>query len=110
MGIDYGLEKFFDQLHYAVSSTDPLQERLTGVVRGISHLRRDSFPDDETYARFERLMKGNTMVPAVANEGSIQATTSKMDEMEAGKWLTEVLAIFCEIAEAFGKQKHSQNA
>ena len=52
MGVDYGWEKFFSSIHYAVTSTERLQQRLQVVVSGIDGLRRDSFPSDETYERF----------------------------------------------------------
>jgi hypothetical protein len=51
MGVDYEWEKFFSSIHYAVTSTERLQQRLQVVVRGIDGLRRDSFPSDETYER-----------------------------------------------------------
>src|ERR1700722_14378307 len=44
--------KFFTSLHHAVWSAAPPQELLEGVVSGVCHLRRDSFPDDETWERF----------------------------------------------------------
>jgi hypothetical protein len=59
MGVDYKWEKFFSSIHYAVTSTELLQQRLQVVVSGIDGLRRDSFPSDETYARFEKLMTAN---------------------------------------------------
>jgi hypothetical protein len=52
MGVDYGWEKFFSSIHYAVTSTELLQKRLQVVVSGIDGLRRDSFPSDTTYERF----------------------------------------------------------
>jgi hypothetical protein len=51
MGVDYGWEQFFSSIHYAVTSTERLQQRLQVVVRGIDGLRRDSFSSDETYER-----------------------------------------------------------
>jgi hypothetical protein len=64
MGVDYGWEKFFSSIHYAVTSTERLQQRLEGVVSGIDGLQ-DSFPSDETYERFEKLMTATKMLPAI---------------------------------------------
>lgn len=110
MGVDYGWEKFFNALHYVVASTAGLQERLAVVSNGVCHLERDSFPDDETYERFQKLIKGTTMLPAKANEGTIAATTSQMEEAEAKLWLQEALGIFSDIAEAYGKQSQQAGA
>jgi hypothetical protein len=99
MGVDYGLEKFFNSIHFAVASTQPLQERLSSVISGVCHLRRESFPNDETFARFERLITGTTMLPAKDKEGTIASTTSQMEESEARQWLHEAFGIFAEIAD-----------
>ena len=102
MGLDYGWEALFSSLHHAVGSAAPLPELLEGVVSGVCHLRRDSFPDDETWKRFERLMNETTCLPAKGNEGTIQATTSQMTDDEAGRCLREAFEIFSKIAEAYG--------
>jgi hypothetical protein len=101
MSLDYGWEKFFSSLHYAVGSAAPPQELLEGVVSGVCHLRRDSFPDDETWKRFEKLMNETTCLPAKGNEGTIQATTSHMTDDEAGRCLREAFGIFSKIANAY---------
>jgi hypothetical protein len=104
MGVDYGWEKFFSSIHYAVTSTERLQQRLQGVVSGIDGLRRDSFPSDETYERFEKLMTATKMLPARGNEGRLAATTSQMEESEAKQWLQEAVGIFSDVAQAYGKE------
>jgi hypothetical protein len=105
MGVDYGWEKFFGSVHYAVTSTELLQKRLQVVVSGIDGLRRDSFPSDETYERFEKLMTATKMLPARGNEGRLVATTSQMEESEAKQWLQEAVAIFSDVAQAYGKER-----
>jgi hypothetical protein len=105
MGVDYGWEKFFGSIHYAVTSTELLQKRLQVVVSGIDGLRRDSFPSDETYERFEKLMTATKMLPARGNEGRLVATTSQMEESEAKQWLQEAVAIFSDVAQAYGKER-----
>jgi hypothetical protein len=104
MGVDYGWEKFFSSLNYAVANTDSLQKRLAGVAMGVCHLDRDSFPDDETWKRFENFMNVTTLLSAKGNEGTIQATTSEMSDGEAHQWLQEALGLFSELAEAYGRQ------
>jgi hypothetical protein len=94
MGVDYKWEKFFSSIHYAVTSTELLQQRLQVVVSGIDGLRRDSFHRDETYERFEKLMTATKMLPARGNEGRLAATTSQMEESEAKQWLQEAPGLF----------------
>jgi 7-cyano-7-deazaguanine synthase in queuosine biosynthesis len=106
MGIDYGWEKFFNTLSYAVGSAASPQERLESVMVGTNHLERDSFPDDETREAFEEMLKATTSRAAQRDEGTIRATTSRMTNDEAAKWLTKAFKIFAEIAEAYGAQQH----
>jgi hypothetical protein len=102
MGIDYGWEKFFNTLHYAVGSTESLQHRLANVISGVCHLQRDDFPNDEAHEEFKTMLKATTMVPAKGDEGTIQATTSVMKDEEAAMWLRKAFDIFSGIAEAYG--------
>jgi hypothetical protein len=107
MGVDYGWEKFFSSLHFAIGSTHSLQERLHSVMSGVSHLDRDSFPDDERWERFEKLLKETTKLPArFEGEGTIQATTEQMSDDDAAKWLREAFGLFSDIALAYGKVGH----
>jgi hypothetical protein len=103
LGINYGYENFYSVLRHAIASTDHLQKRLAGVISGIDHLEQDSFPDDETWNRFEKLVNGTTMLPPKGNEGTIQATTSQMTDDEAALWLKEAFDIFSNIAEVYGR-------
>ena len=43
MGVDYGWEKFFSSINYAVTSTERLQQRLQGVVSGIDGFKTGQF-------------------------------------------------------------------
>jgi hypothetical protein len=106
MSIDYGWEKFFNALSYAIGSAASPQERLEGVIGGTSHLERDSFPDDETWVAFSEMLTVSTSRAAEGDEGKIRATTSRMTDDEAAKWLTKSFEIFSEIAEAYGAQEH----
>jgi hypothetical protein len=105
MGVDYGWEKFFSSIHHAVTSTELLQKRLQVVVNGIDGLRRDSFPSDESYERFEKLMTATKMLPARGNEGRLAVTTSQMEESEARQWLQEAVALFSDVAQAYGQER-----
>ena len=47
-------------------------------VSGICCLERDSFPDDETWDRFQLLLNGNTRIPGAGILDPFELTTSHM--------------------------------
>jgi hypothetical protein len=105
MGIDHGWEKFFITLHFAVASPASPQKRLAEVVRSICRLQRDSFPDGETWNRFEKLIAATTGLPATnKSEGTIEPITSQMTDDEAGHWLQEAFGICNDITVAYGAE------
>jgi hypothetical protein len=104
MGVDYACEKFTSALHYAVGSSVSVQQRLEGVMQGVGHLDRNDFADDETWERFKKLLAETTKLPAQGNEGTITATTSKMSDEEAAKWLRVAFELYSDITEQYAKQ------
>jgi hypothetical protein len=105
MGVDDGWEKFFITLHFAVGSPGCLQERLAEVVRSLCRLERDSFPDGETWDRFEQLVKATTGLPARnRSEEAVEAITSQMTDEEAGHWLQEAFGICNDVTMAYGAE------
>jgi hypothetical protein len=74
-------------------------------MKSICGLERDSFPDGETWNRFERLITATTGLPARnRSEGTIEATTSQMTDDEAGHWLQEAFGICNDITVAYGAE------
>jgi hypothetical protein len=106
MGVDYGWEKFYSALHYALQSNESLQERLESVIEGVCHLERDSFPSDESWEHFDSLMKETTKrASRTSQEDTIHATTSQMSDEEAGRLLESAFELFSDLAEANGAQR-----
>jgi hypothetical protein len=106
MGVDYGSEKFYSALRYALQSNESLQERLESVIEGVCHLQRDSFPNDGSWERFDSLMKETTKRASRApHEGTIHATTSQMSNEEAGRFLESAFDLFNDLAEAYGAER-----
>jgi ATP phosphoribosyltransferase regulatory subunit HisZ len=104
VGVDYGWEKFYVAVHYAVSSNQSLQQRLASCVSQIHHLDRDSFPDDETWEQFNSLMEESTKRPArYEGEGTINSTTAQMTDEEAVKHLRKICDLFSGVARAYGR-------
>src|SRR5260370_18445158 len=76
MGVDYGWEKFFSSIHYAVTSTEHLQQRLQVVVSGIDGLRRDRFSTGRTQPEFEKPIQAPTFLPTAGDDGPLPPSTS----------------------------------
>jgi hypothetical protein len=102
MGIDHGWEKFVITLHFAVASPAFPQKRLAEVVKSVYRLERDSFPDGETWDRFEKLITATTA--GNRSEETIETTTSQMTDEEAGHWLQEAFGICNDITVAYGAE------
>jgi hypothetical protein len=105
MGVDYGWEKLYSAVHFAVASEERLQERLASCLVVIQHLGRESFPDDQTWEKFSSLLEASTNRPArYEGEGTIKATTSQMTDEEASRYLREICDLFSHVALAYGKE------
>ena len=89
----------------ALASTDSARKRLAAIGWGVRHLKKDSFPDEKTWKRFENFMKGTTRFPARSIKSRIQATTSQMSNGETHQWLQEALGIFSELAQGYRKSR-----
>ena len=98
-GTDYAWQEFFDALRQAVASTVPLQARLATFALAVCNLKEDNFPDTDTWMRFEGFLEAVAGVPRKATAAKILATTSKMTDEEAGKWLQEAVQIFSNLSE-----------
>jgi hypothetical protein len=104
MGVNYGWEKFFILLDYAIASKASLQDRLASAISKVEGLSADSFPSDgDSWVRYKGLIEATTKLPALHKEGTIQATTSQMTDEEAARWLREAVGIFSDIARACEK-------
>jgi hypothetical protein len=104
MGVNYGWEKLYLAVHFAISSDQPLQQRLASCVSQLSLVDRDSFPNDESWKDFQDLMHEATKRPArYKGEGTINSTTSQMTDEEASKHLGKICDLFSEVAQAYGK-------
>lgn len=95
---DYAWQTFFDALYHAITSTGSLQQRLASLVWSVSDLRRQNFPDDETWIRFHKFVTATTGRPVAAAKTSIKAVTQMKDD-EAKQWLQEALQIFSNLSE-----------
>ena len=91
MGVDYAWEKFYSEIRFALVSDTPLQERLGALISGISHLQRDSFPDERVWDEFRKLVNETTK------------RQPHMSEKEAKERLLAAFDIFSQVTKAFGR-------
>ncbi len=96
---DYAWQTFFDALGHAITSTGSLQQRLASLVWSVCELRRQNFPDDETWIRFHKFVTATTGHPVAAAKPNIKTITLRMKDDEARQWLHEALQIFSNLSE-----------
>ena len=72
------------------------------VVDTAYRLERDSFPDGETWDRFNRMITATTW--GNRSEEAIEAITSEMTDDEAGHWLQEAFGICNDVTVAYGAE------
>ena len=106
LDLTYGWEKLFNACHYAAGSRETPQKRLAAIVADdILVLRRENLPSDEAWSRVQKVRHAATCKPARGSEGTIEATTSQMTDDEASEWLREIMSLFSEVAEEYGRQR-----
>jgi len=104
MSLAYGWEKLFSACHYAVGSNQTPQRRLAAVMSiYVLNLEHKDLPNLEAWERFRKLKRATSCKPPKGDEGTIAATTAQMTDEEAGKWLSEIMSLFSEVAEKYGR-------
>lgn len=100
MSISYGWEKLFTAVYNAITSDEPPQKRLANVYAyHLIHLQEDDVPED-VWNELKAL--GAAVTSTAGEQGAIAASTSKMSDEEARKWLQKVAEMFSEVAQAYG--------
>jgi hypothetical protein len=99
----YPYEKFSKAIHYMVASPEPIQKRIANAYVSELHLvRPEELPEAIRY-RFTQITEKLTSIEPVGDEGSVYATTAKMDTRTAGDIADELFSIYQTlIAEHYG--------
>jgi hypothetical protein len=104
MAVEYAWERFYSEIRFALVSDAPLQERLGCLIAGVSHLQRESFPDDHVWDDFRRLVNETTRRETrQQGEGRVPVTPSQMSDEKAKECLQAAFDIFSHVAKAFGR-------
>ena len=104
MGVDQAWEKFSIAIRLALVSDAPPQDRLDRLVSSVSHLQRESFPDEHVWDEFRRLM--NEIAKRGTHQqvdGRVHGSTAPMSGTKANECLLMAFDIFCQLAKAFGR-------
>jgi len=103
MGVDHAWEHFYSAVRFTLVSDASPQGRLSYLISEVCHLQRDSFPDEQVWDEFLRLLDKTTK-RGTGDKGAERIdTTSQMSEERAKECLQAAFDIFCHIAKAFGR-------
>lgn len=101
MGVDHAWEKFSSEIRFALVSNASLQERVGNLISGVSHLQRDSFPDEHVWDEFRKLVNETTKRASRQQSGS--GIPPRMSDEEARGYLQAAFNIYSHLAKAFGR-------
>jgi hypothetical protein len=102
--LSYGFEKLYLACHNAIGSTETPQKRLASAATyNLMYLLRENLPSDEAWEKLQNIIDATTSKPAEGDEGTIEATISKMSDDDAAKWLRDTLDILSDVVEERGR-------
>ena len=104
MAINYASENLYKAVLYSMTSTESLQERLQGCHSIFHVLSQKGHLPPELQERFDTMVGAMTRMPDVTGRGTVYATTTEMNELEARKWLEEILSLFIEVEKIYEKE------
>ena len=98
MGINYAWERLYSAVRAALLHEGAVQQRLAACYPDFHEMiLRQELPID-LLARFDVIMEACTREPdPTGMHGAFAATTEKMNNAEARKWLDELLNIYDEV-------------
>ena len=101
MKCNYSAEKLSSAVLYAMRSDETLQKRLQGCFSIFQSLQDyGGYLPPELRKRFDAMIQAWTRVSDSGGvRETVAATTDKMDQREALKWLEEILSLYTEVTE-----------
>jgi len=107
MGIDYASENLSNAVLYCMRSTESLQERLHGCHSIFHVLSQKGHLPPELQERFDAMIHAWTKTPDTTGKGTVYASTSKMNDSEARKWLEEIFSLYDEVEVLYHKDPNA---
>lgn len=97
MGLDYAREKFYIAIDTLATSPSPIQERLFYAAMSLIRLRPEDDLPKELRKEFQAIIHELSKEPAIADEGTLAATTRKLSDDDAKKLAERILSIYIEL-------------
>jgi hypothetical protein len=98
MRYSYTHEKLSQAVDSLATGTGSIQDRLLNAALALHVLRAKDFPE-EMANEFSSLWQEFTKQPAMANEGTLQATILRMSDGEAAEWASRILHLHSRISD-----------
>ncbi|MEA5617900.1 hypothetical protein VB711_08620 [Cronbergia sp. UHCC 0137] len=103
MSLNYTREKLYSAVEILASSNESIQDRLhSAYINALIRLHEPNDFPEELREEFNEINKRLTEIQATSNEGSVQATTTKMSEEEAGNVAEKIVTLYDQIARKLG--------
>ena len=103
MALNYAWEKFHIAMGSLATDTRSLQERLAAAYAFNIMMLDEKDVTPEILERLEKLGQKLTSKGAVGDEGTIEATTSQMTDMEARELILEIVSLHDDVCEEYYK-------
>lgn len=97
--LPYAYEKFMGAAQSLATSSQPLQKRLLYAAMSIHTLNPEDFPEGELRDLWNTISKSLTKEKPVGDEGSFEATTSKMPDARAEEVATLIWEMFSQLGD-----------
>lgn len=94
----YAHEKLWQAVHVLATGSGDIQGRLASAAIYLIRLRpEEDFNSEEHQETFKGIVHDLTKVPALADEGRIQATAAKMSDEEGRRLAGAILSLYTEM-------------
>lgn len=101
MKYDYAYEKLFLTVDILATGKDRIKERLLDAVISqfecLSPGKETNFLPPELQKKYDEIMNSLTKVEAIADEGTLNATISKLNEDEAQHYAKEIVSMLFQL-------------
>ncbi|NOY16786.1 MAG: hypothetical protein GXP23_07645 [Gammaproteobacteria bacterium] len=94
MSSDYGWEKLHVAVHSLCGSGSQPERLVNAVTSSLIHITPENDIPKDIRQEFEEFMKEMTSVPAESDEGTIQATVNKMDEIALSNAVEKIISFY----------------
>ena len=103
----YGWEHLHAAVESIACSEEPLQQRLADAFLNDINFVQERHVSAAVWKRLVVMRTEFGKVRPTGNESAIIATTAKMSDEEAAKWLKEILFLYEEVCRDYARQEYA---